>query len=270
MKSLITLAGLITKSFSDFSGDQLLIQKVKNNEPRDVVTNIDVKLHNVTREFLATEMNDVQLISEEGNCDSETLFINPNQTYFLLDPLDGSNNLNMDWGFYGYMGCLIKAGNITSSLVCLPTQNVYLVFEHERLIWSRKLSSHFQGNTIYYAYPPKLDYAKRTLQSDILEVSDKNSAGIYRYGSACLGLYNTLIGKHIGFVAQTVRLWDIVPYIPILLANGFYIKYAISNQEISFIASKEVNFMSALSSVFEKHNILLTEYGDFSSILKET
>ncbi len=267
--SFTRLAGLITNSFTASASLDLVVQKVKNNQPRDVVTNFDNILHDITQEFFSRNMKDVILISEEGDCDTEQIFSDAQSTFCLLDPLDGSNNLTSGFKFYGYMGCLIKAGNIIASLICVPEEQIYLVYEEEKLIWSRGKDNVFNGNTVYYAYPPVLNPANKKLRVEILDVIDEHTAGLYRYGSCCAGLLNTLQGRHLAFVAQSVRLWDVISYLPILLKLGFNIKYKVSKQDITLIVTKHDEILSELSSLFTNHGIILNEFSVTNKMLKE-
>lgn len=267
--SFTRLAGLITNSFTKSISLDLVVQKVKNKQPRDVVTNLDNILHNITQEFILKNMRDVILISEEGDCDTEQIFSDSKSTFFLLDPLDGSNNLTSGFEFYGYMGCLIKASRIVASIICVPEEQIYLIYENDQLIWSQGQDNIFTGNTVYYAYPPVLDDVDKEIRTEILDVIDEHTAGLYRYGSCCAGLLNTLQGRHTAFVAQGVRLWDVISYLPILLKLGFAIRYKLSKQDITLIVTKYDEILSDLSSLFADRGIILNEFSVTNEILKE-
>ena len=265
---LIKLLGIITKIFSEHESKVSRLQRIKNGNARDVVTELDIKLHNATHQFLKSEMPDVKLISEEGDTDLSDLLSLNDCEYFLLDPLDGSNNVETGFDDYGYMGCVIRNGVVTGSIICIPNLNIYLIFDEEKYFSSHEIDCNFKGNTTYYAYPPRLTQAGEAIRSNMLNLIDENTAGMYRYGSACVGLYNTIIGKHIAFVAQSVRIWDVLPYFPFLAINKFYISYKISQDNLYLIVSKNKSILNLFGLHFQKNGIFLDVYDSVHQTIK--
>ena len=90
---LLHLAGRICRAFHENDNRQMrTIQKVKGNQLRDVVTNLDLRLHDISERFVRERMSGTLLLSEEGwhkEVTTEDLLAGE---WLIVDPMDGSNN----------------------------------------------------------------------------------------------------------------------------------------------------------------------------------
>jgi myo-inositol-1(or 4)-monophosphatase len=231
----------------------------KNGNVRDVVTQSDLELHRIMREFCNEEFPRSLFISEEGELqDGVCNVIAGAQSVMLVDPLDGSNNLVCGFREYGFMACTLENGKFQDSLVVLPSHNQILNWSASQGIsTSRQLEVHqFASASTYLAYAPKLEPNFLQIRTEIWDVLDQFSSGLYRYGSACVGLYRTLIGSHSTFIGLQMRPWDVVAFLPILASHHFRIGYSCSKDEILVVVSKN----DALFDAVER--LLVARFGE--------
>jgi len=231
----------------------------KNGNARDVVTQSDLDLHRIMQKFCNEEFPGSVFISEEGGfIDGVCNVIASAQSAMLVDPLDGSNNLVCGFQEYGFMACTLENGKFQDSLVVLPSHNQILNWSsNQGFSASREFRVHqFASASTYLAYAPKLEPTFLQIRTDVWDVLDQFSSGLYRYGSACVGLYRTLIGSHSTFIGLQMRPWDVVAFLPILASHHFRIGYSCSKDEILVVVSSN----DALFDAVER--ILIARFGE--------
>jgi fructose-1,6-bisphosphatase/inositol monophosphatase family enzyme len=76
-----------------------------------------------------------------------------------------------------------------------------------------------------------------------MDLVDRRSSGLYRYGSACIGLYNLIGGRHAAFIGHGIRIWDALAYFPLLERFGISTHYHIGPSGLVFIASSDQAFI---------------------------
>ena len=184
---LIPLVAQICKAFAEADLDHLrTVQKVKHDQVRDVVTELDMNLHNISSVFSSSQLIGSKFLSEEGCNDGMTLGDLFAGKWLVVDPLDGSNNYALQLPGYGYMAAVIDEGFITSACVVLPEHDQYIVMEGAAILVSQPIATiEVASNApIYYAYPPKQDSAALIARNELQALIDSMSSGMYRYGSA--------------------------------------------------------------------------------------
>jgi myo-inositol-1(or 4)-monophosphatase len=233
---------LILREFEELPNSSAL--QVKGGLSRDVVTELDVRLHVVTRDFLVSTNPSIQLFSEEDpvkKADFRGLVL-------VVDPLDGSNNFHIGLPGYGYMATLLDGLEIIESLVVLPQMNIYLEWEKSGLFSSQPILDAGRGDSapIYFAYPPNLDAKSRDVRARLLHQIDKMSSGVYRSGAACVGLYHLFEGRFKAFVGFNIRAWDFLAFMPILVSKGIAVGYHLSGENGTIIASEDSSIFNGL------------------------
>jgi fructose-1,6-bisphosphatase/inositol monophosphatase family enzyme len=225
---------------------------VKDGNPRDVVTLLDMRLHEVTREFVRTSDPGARLMSEEGDLGSPASLWAAS-SLVIVDPLDGSNNYALSLPGYGFMAAHLRSRRIVAATVVLPESGTYLVWDGIQLVTSSPLgvASAAPSSPMYYAYPPSLDEDQIRVRAGALRLADERSTGLYRSGSACIGLYRVLTGVHSAFVGYRVRVWDVLPFLPLLAAHGIAPRYWISGLTATVIASHDEAFAALLQAEHE-------------------
>jgi fructose-1,6-bisphosphatase/inositol monophosphatase family enzyme len=114
---------------------------------------------------------------------------------------------------------------------------------------------------VYYAYPPTQDSAAFTARNELQKLIDAKSSGIYRYGSACIGLYNLVQGKHFAFIGHQIRVWDAIAFLPILRAYNINVRYSLNGMSITLVASRNQEFLKQSAEIFQQNQgIILLDY----------
>jgi fructose-1,6-bisphosphatase/inositol monophosphatase family enzyme len=175
--------------------------------------------------------------------------------WMIIDPLDGSSNHALGMSNYGYMAAYLLNGRINGSVIVLPEYDQYIVFQDQQVLYAQPLPSieAYEYGTVYYAYPPKQDELTRTARCALLDLIDANSAGMYRYGSACVGLYQLLCGRHMAFIGHGIRVWDAIAFLPVLTSRQIAVMYATKGNELTLIASHRADFINAAAQILEEH-----------------
>jgi myo-inositol-1(or 4)-monophosphatase len=259
------LAALICNAFSNNEDDALkTVQKVKDGNPRDVVTNMDYLLHTISKKFCMIEYSKSRFISEENNSDSSNELLLLTTHNFIVDPLDGSSNYSLGINCYGYMASQIEHGLITEALIVIPNQNQYILYDNSNYYLSQNLPkiNNFNSKSggVYYAYAPNQNDTEYNLRIQLFRDIDSHTGGFYRYGSACVGLYNLICGRHYGFIGQRIRIWDAISFMPILKKFNLIVKYNIEGKFITLIASRDANFIDIINATFFRSEIVLFDY----------
>lgn len=268
----MTLAAVVCREFTESATESASqIVKVKGGNSRDVVTKLDMRLHQAVRAFVhQSEPMTVVMSEEDAQHDTATLW--RAHRLVVVDPLDGTNNYALAIPGYGFMAAHLVDRLIVSSVVVLPEHNLYMVWDSTRLATSRPIlfRSSAPSASIYYAYPPSVDEEFSAARGRVLRVIDQRSAGIYRSGSACIGLYQLLTGAHKAFVGHQVRVWDVLSYLPILAQQGLQVRYKVYGLSATIIASSDAALVSILEEALangEEH--MLHEFDPTSPILIE-
>lgn len=241
--SLRVLAASISRAFVEkVSSEFTVVQKVKHDQLRDVVTPLDEHLHQIAEGFVASMMPGTRLLSEEGELTEVSAVELATGDFLVVDPLDGSNNVALGLPGFGFMAGHLRAGVLVGAVVVVPEQDLYLVVEGGELVTSQpvQLGAQAAANasaSVYYAYPPHLSERGRVARGQVLDVIDARTSGVYRSGSACIGLFNLISGRHAAFVAHHVRLWDALGFFPVLSQLGYEVRYRVTPGSIVLVAS---------------------------------
>lgn len=272
--SLLNLAARVCFLFNQSNFDPMrTIQKVKENQSRDVVTDLDMNLHALSEKFVEEHLPNCNFFSEEGvtsNLNYKKLL---DGDCLIVDPLDGSHNHSLGLPNYGYMAAYLSNGSIVGSVIVIPEHNKYIVFENNRILFSQPLnkSEIVDTGTVYYAYPPKQDSIAFETRNSLENLIDSNSSGMSRYGSACVGLYQLLCGKHKAFIGHEIRIWDAIGFFPILQLSNIQIKYYIKGICITLIASTSIDFLSKAEKILKTNqDIVLHDYFSNQSLIFES
>lgn len=252
--NLLNLVGRVCCAFSMSDSQQMrTVQKVKDNQSRDVVTELDIKLHDISEQFVAERLPECRLLSEEGRHDG----FNPRhlleQEWLIVDPLDGSNNHALKLPNYGYMAGHLRNGRLDGAVIVLPEHDQYIVLDGEQSLYAQPLplTVASESGTVYYAYPPRMDKSARQARGELLDLIDAKSAGMYRYGSACAGLYQLLCGRHIAFIGHGIRLWDAIAFLPVLSSKQIKVMYSINGLSITLLASRRQDFLESAAKILK-------------------
>ena len=243
---LLSMGALVCKLFSvAATGDLRMVQKVKEDQIRDVVTSLDQILHDAAATFIASRMPGCRLMSEEGETDVGGIAALREGEWLVVDPLDGSNNYALSLPGYGFMAAHVLDGKVNASVVVLPEHDLYFVVEANEMLVSQPFARApaATSGSVYYAYPPILNDTAIQSRRQLLDLVDRRSSGLYRYGSACIGLYNLIRGRHAAFIGHGIRIWDALAYFPLLQRFGIAARYHIGASGLVLVASSNQVFI---------------------------
>ena len=261
---LLDLVSRVCCDFDSRCSDQSrIIQKVKSTDSRDVVTGLDITLHNLTYSYIAKHHPSWHILSEEDEPSHPDFRKLRAGDWLIVDPLDGSSNYSNGLSSYGYMATLVSNNVLNESAVVLPEEGIYLLAFQDKIFTSQALDVRepTPDSSIYYAYSPNLSSHRLKARDSVLSLIDKVSGGVYRYGSCCHGLYNLLLGKHQAFIGQHVRIWDAIAFLPILHHYGFFTSYSLLPDGLTFVASKNNNMVAELSEpLVKQEHIYFTHF----------
>jgi fructose-1,6-bisphosphatase/inositol monophosphatase family enzyme len=257
---LLNLAARVSREFSASSSQQArTVQKVKNDQSRDVVTELDLTLHNVSEQFVAEWLPGCNVLSEEGKYKALDFSKMYHGDWLIVDPLDGSNNYALGMPNYGYMAAHLDNGRVAGAVIVLPEHGQYIVLEDGRSLYAQPLPLTMASDhgTVYYAYPPQQDASARRARVALLDLIDAESSGVYRYGSTCAGLYHLLCGKHMAFIGHSIRLWDAIAFLPVLVSRQIMVRYAIESDSITLVAGVKSAFLDGVEDILQKQQGLV-------------
>lgn len=256
--SLERLAAQVTYTFTEAvrAVESRTVQKVKEGISRDVVTELDTALHELSARFIAHAFPDAHLLSEENIAPDFDVAKLRSGRWFVIDPLDGSTNFALSLPGYGYMAAVLDDGVPNGSVIVLPEHDQYLIAAEDGLRTAQRMpaATPAPSASIYYAYPPRLTANGRAARAELLELIDCSSSGLYRSGSACIGLFNLLRGKHSAFIGHGVRLWDALAYVPVLHDRGIRFRYSIDGLRFTLVAAYEEDVVTGVSEIIERHH----------------
>ena len=263
--TLIPLAREIMDVFEKLNiEDAGKISKIKFENLRDVVTELDLDLHKLVSDYCAKSLPGTLFLSEE-NSDNANIWerIVRERSILVVDPLDGSNNLACGLQEYGFMATILTNGKFSESLIILPNENQMIRWNSQNGVLFSKdvLHRELVSATAYLAYPPRLSHSQIQTRTKIMSKLDTLSAGVYRYGSAALGLYRTAIGAHSTFVGLDMRPWDVISYFPILKSLGASVTYSASSEAITILVSKNIEIFTAIKGDLSSQ---IGEFVDFA------
>jgi len=267
MENLITKIAFVAAKYLDSNSVSNEVLLKKNNNSRDVVTELDYLLNENIKKVILEEISNALILSEEDEiCNKSNYF---KDLTFVIDPLDGSQNFSLGFPFYSSLVAAIENNKIIASAAVSS-------FNEQMIIWDKVngLKSNFQNvksksiSPSYFAYSP----IKTSLNDDfiykIIRNIDKHSSGIYRWGSASNGILELLNGRIQSFIGYEIRIWDCLAFLPILLNAGINSAFYIEGMNMTLIASSDIKHYESLKKTFEKNNIYLKDYSSIEVSIK--
>lgn len=161
----------------------------KNNNPYDLVSSRDKELELITRDAL--KRYDIPILGEEFGGEV-------GETFFTVDPIDGTLNYLSGSPLYGYNLAYIEEGEVVFGLTILPELNeVYYATKESGLKLNDKLLVR------------EMNLSKRAV---ISTSQNKTKGSLSRVlGAASIELAWTAKGVYEGCYYNQLAIWDIAP-----------------------------------------------------------
>ncbi len=259
MENLMTKIAFVSAKYLDSQKFANKVLFTKNNNSRDVVTELDKLLNENIKKIILEEMPQSLILSEEDAIEKNKKFTQ--DFTFVIDPLDGSQNFSVGFPFYSSLVAAISNNKIVGS-------SIVSNYNKQLIIWDTLggLKSNFNftlsKNKLpsYFAYSP----IKTSLDDDfifkLINNIDEYSSGLYRWGSASNGILELLNGHIQSFIGYEIRIWDCIAFLPILLSKDIKTAFLVKNTKISLIASSNEEHFDSLKEIFFKNKSYLKDY----------
>ncbi len=210
------ILGIIRKTKPLFENKKLVNEKIQKG-PFDYVTQVDLSVQEYLKSELRTLYPDIAMLSEEQEINE----FNHKQSYWILDPVDGTTNLMHQYGQFAVSLALYQNGDYTFGAIYNPTNG--------QMFWAVKGKGAFLGNQQIFASTCNSistsliavgisPYNKQNFKNCFSAVSDiyYDCQDMRRCGSAALEIAYVAAGWQEAYFDQLLQPWDIAAGIVIL------------------------------------------------------
>jgi myo-inositol-1(or 4)-monophosphatase len=251
----------IGKSASEFLKKNFLtLEKNKifyKENDTEIVTQIDLDIHNFTIDFLKHLFPKAKFISEEDyECDSEhNLLETSDELTFIIDPIDGTSNYIYGLDQFCFSLGVAYFGKIIGGVVISPMTNEMLYGMKDCGAFYQKNDkveniSKIRENLITKNHKYLIGTTYPCINLVYNKLSKKISVRIP--GSVSLTICYALIGKFDGFVSNSTKIWDIAGVLGIAhnIQNlNFFMKYNDENQKYALAIHREESQFQILKEI---------------------
>lgn len=223
-----------------------LILKEMNNEEvmvkgaANYVTNVDLAVQNFLKEELGKAFPEISLIAEE----KENLGLSREKTYWILDPIDGTTNLILDFHMSAVALGLYENGEIVFGIVYNP-------FSDELFHGAKGEGAYLNGERIHvsdtedfgdavisYGSTPYTKEEAKNLFPIFYHIFMK-CADFRRTGSAELDMCYVACGREHGYIERDLKPWDYSAGTIILREAGGIVKNW-KGEEPSYLKNEDI------------------------------
>ena len=189
------------------------------------VTNVDLAVQNFLKEELGKVFPEISLIAEE----KENLGLSKEETYWILDPIDGTTNLIRDFHMSAVALGLYEKGEIVFGIVYNPfTDEMFQAAKGEgAYLNGRKIqvsdTPDFGDAVISYGSTPYKKEEARNLFPIFYSIFMK-CGDFRRTGSAELDMCYVACGREHGYIERDLKPWDYSAGTVILREAGGVVK----------------------------------------------
>ena len=210
LQETIAIQDVITlvKRTKTFVEKREMAEHIKVKGPADYVTQVDTGIQNFLSQELAKLAPEIQFLGEE-----EGLHEMSGDTYWILDPIDGTTNLIHDYQHSVVSLGLCHKGEITLGIVYDP-------FREDVYYAQKGQGSYLNGKPIHVSGAQKLgetivSIGTSPYDRELTEINFRRfqrifekSQDIRRTGSAALDLAYVACGRTGGFFESLLSPWD--------------------------------------------------------------
>ena len=216
--------------------DFLILQKDKvfyKENNTEIVTQIDIDIHDLTIGFLKEFFPKAKFISEENseNHQNEQFEENKAELVFIVDPIDGTSNYIYGLDQFCFSLGVMSFGELIGGIVISPVTKEIFYGMKDCGAFYQKDETILPINDIYDNLITKNHkYLIGTTYPCINLIYDKLSKkiSVRILGSVAMTICYALIGKFDGFVSNSAKIWDIAGAIGIasnIQGLNLFIKY---------------------------------------------
>jgi fructose-1,6-bisphosphatase/inositol monophosphatase family enzyme len=242
------LSFAVMKKYDEFASRVVVVEYIKNDNSRDVVTNLDREIHTLLEDMIASKYPSIRVKSEEGDSDCSDLA--DVKQMIMIDPIDGSKNYALGLPFYLTLIAYMEYGVVKGGAIVNPNNSELLIWDDSSGISNYNLTPvKTTDGPVYFAYGSEsLDFKDSTIQNTIKAI-DKHSSGFYRWGSAGSGLLELYKGNLKGFVGYEIKIWDAIPFIRLFEILEAYVHYSVQGQLLNLVISFDREFYKEIQQI---------------------
>lgn len=175
----------------------------------DYVTKVDVGVQNFLQKELAACYPEIGFIGEE----QKRIQPNPEKSYWILDPIDGTTNLIHHYGMSAVSLGLYENGKMTFGVVYNP-------FYKELFMAAAGQGAYLNGKKIFVSHTENMSDAvvsygsspyEKERAHELFGIFEKifvSCADFRRSGSAALDLCYVACGRQDAYIEQNLKPWD--------------------------------------------------------------
>ena len=223
---------LIQKEMAD---EEIMVKGAAN-----YVTNVDLAVQTFLKEELGKAFPEIELIAEE----KENQGLSENKTYWILDPIDGTTNLILDFHMSAVALGLYEKGEIVFGIVYNP-------FSDELFRGAKGKGAYLNDRRIHVAETPKFEDAVISYGSTPYTKEEARNlfpifynifmkcADFRRTGSAELDMCYVACGREHGYIERDLKPWDYSAGTVILREAGGTVKNW-KGKEPSYLKNEDI------------------------------
>ena len=208
--------------------------------PLDFVTNADIKAERIIIDELTKSKRNYSIISEEGG----TNINNDKDNYWIIDPIDGTNNFLHGIPHFAITIALKSNNEIVSGVIYDPIK--------DEMFYAEKNNGSYLNNK-------SIRVSKRKNLEDCLIATGGKENSNYslttrKSGSAALDMAYVAAGRFDGYFQKDLNLWDIAAGIVIAKEAGAYVN------DIDLNKKDKIKMLVSNNSVSEKLTKTLSNF----------
>jgi myo-inositol-1(or 4)-monophosphatase len=188
---------------------------------RDIVTSIDIEIERSVRDILRD--SPYRVIGEESFSDSQETDWG-NETFWVIDPVDGTTNMVAGIPFYCISLGLMDRGKFELGVVAVPAQEkLYFTFNDSAYMNNKKLQvkpAPFEESLNACAFSGKAYGENRNLEYEVFGIINDHTRGCLRTGSAAMNICYVAGGQLQSAYGVNNRIWDVVAALAIARHAG--------------------------------------------------
>ncbi len=192
----------------------------------DYVTETDLQIHEFITEQIKQFYPNEGIISEEDESNHHLIEENSLQekNYWILDPIDGTNNFATSIPLFGTMLCHIENGQVTQTGIYLPIFSEYYEAQKDQgaFLNKEKINCTQQKNwkQTFGCSNANLSEKKVALRNALSKAWSQNKFWLSAYGSAAVSGAYIAAGKRDWYMTMGSKVWDYAPISLLLKEAG--------------------------------------------------
>lgn len=192
----------------------------------DYVTQSDLLIHELITAKLAETYPDHHIISEEDDSNHDVIENGVIQqgSYWVLDPIDGTNNFATRIPLFGTMLCHLQDGIVTETGIYLPMADEYYSAQKGNGAYLNEspiqCTTHPTWEQTFGCTNANLSQKKVALRTALSKAWEQDKFWLSAYGSAAVSGSFIASGKRDWYMTMGSQLWDYAPLSLLLSESG--------------------------------------------------